>query len=142
MRAHGLRVPDPARPLRPENKRMQGDTRASWFKGCVHPDLADVINHTTRFSGKNMDDPEVACAEIRRTAESHNLTQNNKARRARAQALAAGGCWSCTPPILTKVYSSMTHHSRLGYVGPATTKRRWQPLRNTGSAARLLSMSL
>ena len=56
----------------PEAKRMQGDARASWFKGCVHPDLADVINHTARFSSKDMDDPDVACAEIRRTA-SHNL---------------------------------------------------------------------
>ena len=36
----------------PDATHMRGIERASWFKGCVHPDLATVINHTERFSSK------------------------------------------------------------------------------------------
>ena len=43
----------------------------------------------------------------------------------------------CVQQALTpsKVKSSMTHHSREQYVGPATTSSVWQPARKTGKQA-------
>ena len=44
--------------------------------------------------------------------------------------------------LRANVKSSMTHHSREQYVGPATTSSVWQPARKTGKQASDCSMLL